>query len=109
MISVLKRHGYDVKYDLDDDETWDGDESKITVDNIALWDFIESMNQSQDEVLRDCVLLVTRHFDERVKSFIKNLVLGTGADAIKVDYYEYRVEFQVTNVIQVAETNLFLM
>ena len=39
-------------------------------------------------------VLVTRIFDQRVKSFIKNVLMDQGVDGMQLKYYLYRVEFQ---------------
>ena len=44
-------------------------------------------------MLRQNVLAVTRYFDMKVKSFIKNIVMG-GDNPMAVILYTYRIEFQ---------------
>ena len=68
--TVLKRYGYDVIFEEDENGEWDGDEDKITVEGKKLWDFVDSLNQTRDEILKKCTYIVTMHFEERVKSFI---------------------------------------
>ena len=77
-----------------DETEWDGDESSITVDRIQLWQFIEQLDEHENELLEDCVLLITQHFDARVKSFVQNILLGPGQNKVPIKYYSYRVEFQ---------------
>ena len=48
---------------------------------------------SLHEVIRKNVIEATRYFDYRVKSFIKEVVMG-GANPMAVQFYSYRVEFQ---------------
>ena len=90
--SVLQRQGFKVEFR--DDEKWNGDEEAIFVNNVPMWDFIEGMSVSKYELLKECVVLVTRHFDERVKSFIKNILYGKGKDKVTISHHSYRVEFQ---------------
>ena len=52
------------------------------------------MSDSKHELFRDYTLLITRHFDARVKSFLKNILMAGGDDKIPFKYYSYRVEFQ---------------
>ena len=59
-----------------------------------LWDFVDGMDKSKHDLLRDHVFLITRMFDERVKSFIKNLLMGSGNDKVPIKYYSYRIEMQ---------------
>ena len=54
---------------------------------------MESINESRHELLRKNVLAVTRYFDMRVKSFIKNIVMG-GENPMAVILFTYRIEFQ---------------
>ena len=97
--SVLKRKGFDVQFGNDGENDWDGDESKITIDRKELWEFIEDLgknsNQTKNDLLKESLLLITQHFDERVKSLIQNILLGPGKDKVPIKYYSYRVEFQV--------------
>ena len=92
--TVLKRHGYDVIFEEDESGEWDGDEEKITVEGKKLWDFVDSLNQSRDEILKQCTYIVTMHFEERVKSFLDNILLGKGEGKVPIEYYSYRVEIQ---------------
>ena len=103
--SVLQRHGYTVGFKGEDDEGWNGNDDDIFVTGDEkgtyssdvqenLWDFVENMHMTKYELLKECVVLVTRHFDERVKSFIKNILYGTGTDKVTISHHSYRVEFQ---------------
>ena len=84
----------------DENGVWDGDDDKIMVklkdqdEEVKLWDFVESMEESKHELLKNHIVLVTRHFDARVKSFIKNILMGPGSDKVEYEYYTYRVEMQ---------------
>ena len=53
------------------------------------------MNQSKHELLKDFCYLVTLHFDARVKSFIKHILLGSGKEKLPIRYFSYRIEIQV--------------
>ena len=92
--TVLKRYGYDVIFEEDENGEWDGDEDKITVEGKKLWDFVDSLNQTRDEILKKCTYIVTMHFEERVKSFIDNILLANGDGKVPIEYYSYRVEIQ---------------
>ena len=89
---VLKRHGYEVIFEGDDE--WNGDEDKIFVEGQRLWDFIDALDQTRPQLLQDYIYLVTMHFEERVKSFVKNILLGKGKEKVPIEYYSYRVEIQ---------------
>ena len=99
--NILEKEGYEVNIP----EDWDGNDESIIVNGQALWDFVESRGtgdeDSKHELLRNSVYLVTMHFEERVKSFIKNILMDYGIDdesdsAFKgiFQYYSYRVEIQ---------------
>jgi len=61
-----------------------------------LWKFIEeNLPTSNHALLKDYTFLITRIFDARVKSFIKNILMGSGKDKVPISFYSYRVEFQV--------------
>ena len=101
-VSILDRKGYKVKYLEDENGAWDGDDDNIMVEveiedqveQVKLWDFVKSMEESKHDLLKDHTVLVTRHFDARVRSFIKNILMGPGSDKVEYEYYTYRVEMQ---------------
>ena len=60
---------------------------------MSLNDFL-SQNVSKHEFIRKNVLTATRNFNNRVKQFIKNIVMSKGSPMC-VQYYNYRIEFQL--------------
>ena len=60
---------------------------------MSLDEFLKQ-NEGKHEFIRRNVLTATRNFNQRVKSFIKNIVMSKGGDMC-VEYYNYRVEFQL--------------
>ena len=62
-------------------------------EEVLLKDFVETLDQSLHEVLRTNILAVTRYFDQKVRSFVKNIVLGDGNE-MGVILFTYRIEFQ---------------
>ena len=65
---------------------------------VPLWEFVDSMTESKSELLSDYIFLVTRHFDERVKSFLKNILMAPKSNEkteVPIDFYNYRVEYQL--------------
>ncbi len=96
-VSVLRRKGFKIKIP----EDWNGDDDKILVEDKPLWDFVDQdLHQSRHELLRDYIFLITRMFDARVKSFISNILMGSGKDKIPISFYSYRIEFQVNKFNQ---------
>ena len=97
-VAILRRKGYKVDY-IENENGWDGNDENIIVqdDNgveYKLFDFIENMDCTKQQLLKDNVFLITRMFDDRVKSFIKNILMGSGKDKVAIKYYNYRVEIQ---------------
>ena len=92
-VTILRRNGEIVEY-LEGEDGWDGNDDNIRVRGQKLWDFVNGMDKSKHDLLRDHVFLITRMFDERVKSFIKNLLMGSGTDKVPIKYYSYRIEMQ---------------
>ena len=92
-VAVLRRKGYKVEY-KEDAKGWNGSDDTIIVNGKKLWEFVDSMAESKHELLKDHVFLITRMFDERVKSFIKNLLMGKGSDSLHIMFYTYRIEMQ---------------
>jgi hypothetical protein len=56
-------------------------------------DFMKTLDDSKNEIIRKNVQTVTKYFDTRVKSFIKNIVMNPG-NPMSIILYTYRVEFQ---------------
>ena len=81
-------------YKIEKPEDWDGNEATVLVEGIELWEFVNNMSESKHELFKDYSFLITRLFDARVKSFIKNVLMGTGNDKINLAHFTYRVEFQ---------------
>ena len=91
-LSLLKRKGYRIEYPNE----WNGNDNEILVEGKELWTYVnEEMSQSKHELFKDYTFLITRLFDARVKSFVKNILMGNGQGKIPLRYYSYRVEFQV--------------
>ena len=94
-LSLLKRKGYKIEYPNE----WNGNDNEILVEGKELWSYVnEEMSQSKHELFKDYTFLITRLFDARVKSFVKNILMGNGEGKIPLRYYSYRVEFQVRNL-----------
>ena len=53
----------------------------------------ECVDESKNEIIKKNVQLLTRCFDQRVKSFVKNIIMGPG-NKMMIILYSYRVEFQ---------------
>ena len=89
-LSLLKRKGYKTEIPKD----WDGSKETLLVEGKELWEFVNCMSETKHELFKDYTLLVTRHFDARVKSLIKNIIMGSGRNKVPIAYYSYRIEFQ---------------
>ena len=60
-----------------------------------LWEYVNNdLSETRHELFKDYTFLITRLFDARVKSFVKNILMAGGKDKISFKYYSYRVEFQ---------------
>ena len=90
-LTLLERKGYSVK--IPDD--WDGTDSTLLVEGKELWDYVNDvMSEKKHELFNEYTFLITLLFDARVKSFINNILLGSGKDKVPISHYSYRVEFQ---------------
>ena len=86
-LSLLLRKGYKVEIP----DNWDGEDSTLMVEGKELWDYInEDISQTKHELFQDYTFLITRMFDARVKSFIKNILLGRGSGKVSISHYSYR-------------------
>lgn len=94
-LSLLIRKGRDVTIP----DNWDGNENELLVEEngkagVPLWEYVNDiMSETKHELFKDYIFLITRLFDARVKSFVKNILMG-GGRTVKFKYYSYRVEFQ---------------
>ena len=89
--SILKDKGITVEFG----DNWDGNDENIKVEGKSLWEYIEEeLQESKHELLKECIVLVTQHFENRVKEFIKHILMGQGKDKVKIKHYVFRIEFQ---------------
>ena len=78
-LSIFIRQGYKVEIP----EDWNGDDNDIMVEGIDLWTYVnEVMSQNKHELFSNYVALITRHFDARVKSLVKNILIGGGKNKV---------------------------
>ena len=89
-ISVLRRTGRQVDIIKDSNGKWSGKDEDILVEGLPLWNFVDSLGSTRLQLLKGYEFLITRHFDNRVKEFIKNIVMGPGQEKVKIAYYNYR-------------------
>ena len=98
---ILKRQLGDVeisyKYkDQDDKEEIECEpEGVLLINDIPYEDYLKlkGIDLNVHEEMRKNVLILTRHFDHRVKMFMKNIVLGPN-NPMNCRYFSYRIEFQ---------------
>ena len=87
-VSLLKRKGFEVEIP----DQWDGNDATLLVEGKELWDYVNNdMSDSKHVLFKDYTFLISRLFDARVKSFIKNILLN---GQVPISHYSYRVEFQ---------------
>ena len=101
-LNILKRSGWTIKIP----EDWDGNEDDLVVEengkNYPLWKFVNDvMSQTKHQLFKDYTFIITRLFDNRVKSFVTNILMG-GGRKIRFQYYSYRVEFQARGMYSVV-------
>ena len=96
--AILLERGYETKYEIvkDEEENW------VTMVNARKkggdWKLLkqfleEDVDESLHELIRGNVLTATRYFQHRLKSFIKNVIMGK-SNPMCASYYTYKVEFQ---------------
>ena len=91
-ITIFMKRGCTVEIICEED--WSGLDVDILVDGVPIWEFITNMPETRHDLFKDHMFLLTRMFDSRVKSFVKNILMGKGLDKVPFRYYSYRVEFQ---------------
>jgi hypothetical protein len=91
--TILAQKGHKVTFvsQVQDIDTQSISENQIMIDDLPIEDYLEK--ESLHELIKNDVLTITRIFDHRVKMFINHIVMGKN-NAMKVIFYNYRVEFQ---------------
>ena len=90
-LTLLMRKGYKVKIP----DNWDGSDSTLLVEGKELWDFVNNdLSEKKHDLFSEYTFLISLLFDARVKSFIRNILLGCGQDKVPISHFSYRVEFQ---------------
>ena len=92
--SILTNQGHTIAFNGENGQ-WDGRQENISVDGLPLDEFISLMQIDKHALLKDNVFLITRMFDQRVKSFVNHILNAGGKDGIKVEHYTYRIEMQM--------------
>ena len=91
-----------VRYELDEDNKWDGREETIHIDfengskNLTdfMKDYLREKKLSKTDFLKNHFVLITRIFDKRVKDFLSLVLKKKG-----IEDYCYRVEFQMRGYV----------
>ena len=66
----------------------------IRVDGKPLEEYLSMTGQTLRGIIQKETFLVTRMFDTKVKSFVKNILMDQGPKGMQLKTYMYRVEFQ---------------
>ena len=85
---ILRNQGHNVEFYKEYvDDT-------LLVNGLPLSDFLKKSGQTVHELIQKNTFDVVRMFDNRIKSFIKNILLDKSEDGLQIKHYSYRVEFQ---------------
>ena len=82
------------------DGNWDGSDAEVFViddtleEPLPLMEYLKNKKMCKNATLMNYIMLITRIFDDRVKSFIKNIVMNSSGNEPSFSYYNYRIEFQ---------------
>ena len=94
-LCVLRSMGVDkLEVVYGKDGNWNGTDNDILVNGKPFWEFLKSRKETDNDLIANYIVLVTRIFDDRVKNFMKTIVLNNGPDEPNFSYYTFRVEFQ---------------
>ena len=91
--SLLRNLGVAVRYEMDSKGKED---TKVIFEGepVLLRDYLkENIDDSQHELIRKSILNATRNYNQRVKAFIKDIVLDKN-NPMAIKYYSTKVEFQ---------------
>ena len=73
--------------------TYKAGQEEALINGVSIGEFL-STSTTAHEFIRKHTHTATRNFDQRVKSFIKTIVMSSFSP-LNVRYYSYRVEFQM--------------
>ena len=65
---------------------------QIYINDMPLEEYLKTRNLH--ETVRENILIITRNFDQRVKAFVREILMGQN-QPMNVGVYNYRVEFQL--------------
>ncbi len=95
-VSILTQNGVPVSFEKNVANPNGPD--LVFANGIPLADYLA--HENLHEMIRQNVLTVTRNFDYRIKAFMRNIVMGRN-NAMRVQYYTYRIEFQARGAAHV--------
>ena len=90
--SLLHLEGYKINYSTEFDEVLIEDPNDPD-QMLSIAEFLD-LNEGKHEFIRKNILNSTRNFDQRVKLFIKNIIMSK-YNEMHASFYNYRVEFQL--------------
>ena len=67
-------------------------------EDISLEDYMK-LNEGKFEFIRENVLMATRNFDQRLKIFIKTILMSKH-NHLHFKHYNYRIEFQLREALK---------
>ena len=96
--AILLEKGYSFKYEVQKEENHWKQVIHARRSKKDKWkplkDFLkEDIDESHHELIRGNVVTATRYFDQRVKSFLRDIVMHS-SNPMAAKYYTYKVEFQ---------------
>ena len=92
-LKVTVRYEYDTKEGTDKTSIIYRDKNNVEVE-VSLKDYLENeVNTSLHELIRTNVLNATRNYTQRVKAFIKTIVMDKN-NPMAIEHYSTKVEFQ---------------
>ena len=92
--SILRMKGHKVIIEKD------GETDSIYVDGDLLIDYLVNTGQNLHEIIQKETFTITRMFDRKVKSLIKNGLMDRGVKGMNLKHYMYRIEFQARGKIR---------
>ncbi len=72
---------------------------KVGEETISIEEYLE-LNDGKFEFIRQNVLMATRNFDQRLKIFLKTILMSKH-NHMHFKYYNYRIEFQLREALKI--------
>lgn len=73
-----------------DDNSWDGKDDNVMINGVPLWLFLIENGMSRYELVQDNPVIVARLFHQKLKCFLKSIVLSESESEVSTNDHTNR-------------------